>query len=196
MFVKICGLKTSAAVQAAVDNGADAVGFVFAQSPRRVDPEVARSLCDPVPANVVRVAVMRHPSVEEWMAVRDVFGPDWLQTDVADLASLELGRTCKALPVYRNAQADDEQSWPSPLLFEGMSSGSGQPADWQRAAAIAAHTDLILAGGLSAANVTDAIAAVRPWGVDVSSGVETSPGIKDTDKIAEFIARVRAAEKQ
>lgn len=196
MFVKICGLKTSAAVRAAVDNGADAVGFVFAQSPRRVAPDVARALCEPVPANVVRIAVMRHPSVEEWLAVRDVFEPDWLQTDVADLADLELGHRCKALPVYRNARAEDEQIWPSPMLFEGMSSGSGQPADWQRAAAIAAQTDLILAGGLSVANVADAIAAVRPWGVDVSSGVETSPGIKDTDKIAEFIARARAAEKQ
>ena len=195
MFVKICGLTTLAAVQAAVDNGADAVGFVFAQSPRRVHPEIARSLCEPVPANVTRVAVMRHPSEEEWLAVRDIFEPDWLQTDAADLATLELGRKCAALPVYRNARADDEQDWPSPMLFEGMSSGSGQPADWERAAAIAAHTDLILAGGLSASNVTDAISAVRPWGVDVSSGVETSPGMKNPDKIAEFIARVRAMEK-
>lgn len=195
MFVKICGLTTVAAVQAAVDNGADAVGFVFAKSPRRVHPEVARSLCDPVPENVVRVAVMRHPSVDEWSAVRDIFEPDWLQTDVADLESLELGRKCAALPVYRNAQAGDEDEWPSPMLFEGMSSGSGRPADWERAAAISARTNLILAGGLSPSNVTDAIAAVRPWGVDVSSGVEASPGAKDPDKIAEFIARVRAVEK-
>ena len=195
MFVKICGLTTVAAVQAAVDSGADAVGFVFAKSPRRVHPEVARSLCDPVPPNVVRVAVMRHPSVDEWSAVRDIFEPDWLQTDVADLDGLELGRNCAALPVYRNAQADDEEEWPSPMLFEGLSSGSGQPADWERASTIAARTELILAGGLNPSNVTDAITAVRPWGVDVSSGVETSPGTKNPDKIAEFIARVRAVEK-
>ncbi len=195
MFVKICGLTTLAAVQAAVDNGADAVGFVFARSPRRVHPEVAKSLCEPVPADVIRVAVMRHPSVDEWSAVRDIFEPDWLQTDVDDLASLELGRNCTALPVYRNVQADDEETWPAPMLFEGMSSGSGQPADWARAAAIAAQTDVILAGGLRASNVTDAIAAVRPWGVDVSSGVETSPGQKSPEKIAEFIARARAVEK-
>lgn len=195
MFVKICGLTTLAAVQAAIDNGADALGFVFAESPRRTDPEVAKSLCAPVPAGVIRVAVMRHPSAAEWQAVRDVFEPDWLQTDVADLASLELGPKCAALPVYRNAQPADEQDWPSPMLFEGMSSGSGRTADWQRAAAIAAQTDLILAGGLSAANVANAINTVRPWGVDVSSGVESSPGTKDPDKIVEFIARVRAAEK-
>jgi len=195
VFVKICGLTTLAAVQAAVDNGANAVGFVFAESPRRTHPEVAKSLCARVPPDVIRVAVMRHPTAAEWQAVRDVFEPDWLQTDVADLASLELGRKCAALPVYRNAQPADESDWPSPILFEGMSSGSGQPADWHRAAAIAAHTDLILAGGLNAANVADAIATVRPWGVDVSSGVESSPGTKDPDKIVEFIARVRATEK-
>ena len=196
MFVKICGLTTLAAVQAAVDNGADAVGFVFAQSPRRVYPEAAKSLCEPVPANVIRVAVMRHPSADEWSVVRDVFEPDWLQTDVADLAGLELGSKCAALPVYRNAQVDDEPDWPAPILFEGLSSGTGRPADWARANAIAARTDLILAGGLNATNVTDAISAVRPWGVDVSSGVESRPGTKDPDKIADFIARVRAAEKQ
>ncbi len=195
MFVKICGLTTPAAVAAAVDGGADAVGFVFAESVRRTQPEIARSLCEPVPEDVVRVAVMRHPSAAEWQAVREVFEPDWLQTDVADLASLDLGDTCAALPVYRNAELVDEQQWPSPLLFEGLSSGSGRTADWQRAAAIAARTELILAGGLNAANVADAIAAVRPWGVDVSSGVESSPGQKDPDKIAEFIARVRAAER-
>jgi len=195
MFVKICGLTTPAAVRAAVDAGADAVGFVFADSVRRTQPEVAKSLCEPVPANVIRVAVMRHPSATEWLAVRDVFAPDWLQTDVADLANLDLGDSCAALPVYRNVEPNDEPHWPSPMLFEGMASGSGRTADWQRAAAIAADTELILAGGLSAANVDDAIAAVQPWGVDVSSGVESSPGTKDPDKIAEFIARVRAAEK-
>ena len=195
MFVKICGLTTLAAVQAAVDSGADAVGFVFAPSPRRVHPEVAKSLCEPVPANVFRVAVMRHPSADDWSAVRDIFEPDWLQTDVKDLDGLALGRRCAALPVYRDAQVDTAQTWPSPLLFEGMASGSGQPADWERAAAIAAQTDVILAGGLSADNVAEAIGAVRPWGVDVSSGVESSPGTKDPDKIAEFIARVRAVEK-
>jgi len=195
VFVKICGLTTPAAVQAAVDNGADALGFVFADSPRQTVPEVAKSLCEPVPPEVIRVAVMRHPSVADWNTVRDVFAPDWLQTDVADLASLALGPKCAALPVYRNAQASDEQDWPSPMLFEGIASGSGRTADWERAAAITSQTKLILAGGLSAANVADAITAVRPWGVDVSSGVESSPGAKDPEKIVEFIARARAAEK-
>ena len=146
---------------------------------REMLPDANQVAREPVPASVIRVAVMRHPTPDEWSAVRDIFEPDWLQTDVTDLASLKLGSRCTALPVYRNAQIDDEQKWPSPILFEGASSGTGQPADWQRAAAIAACSDLILAGGLNASNVTEAIAAVRPWGVDVSSGVESGPGTKD-----------------
>jgi phosphoribosylanthranilate isomerase len=195
MFVKICGLSTAASVQAAIDGGADALGFVFAESVRRVRPDAAAALCRDVPAEIVRVAVMRHPSEAEWAEVRDLFRPDWLQTDVGDFATLDLGPECTALPVFRDTQVAGHADWPSPMLFEGSSSGSGQTADWQTAAAIARRADLILAGGLSTANVATAIATVEPWGVDVSSGVESSPGTKDPEMIIDFIARARAAEK-
>ena len=79
------------------------------------------------------------------------------------------------------------------MLFEGPSSGIGEMADWGRAAELAAQTELILAGGLTPANVADAIAAVRPYGVDVSSGVEASAGVKDPAKIIEFVHRAREA---
>lgn len=193
MFVKICGLTSSAAVQAAVDAGADAVGFVFADSPRRVSPQQAIDLCRELPANLVRVAVMRHPSPEEWAAVRDVFAPDWLQTDAADFAELSLPATCEALPVYRNGEPAAATT-PGCILFEGARSGRGELADWSEAATIADSTRLILAGGLDTDNVVDAIHAVEPWGVDVSSGVERQPGDKDPAKIAMFIAHARAAE--
>lgn len=194
MFVKICGLSTPTAVTAAVDGGADAIGFVFADSPRRVSPQRAAELCRDVPAEIVRVAVMRHPSIAQWHEVRDVFRPDWLQTDAEDLADLDLGPGCMPLPVYRDVRTHESGDWPSPLLFEGRASGSGLTADWQLAARIAARADLILAGGLDAANVAVAVSAVAPWGVDVSSGVESSPGVKDPEKILDFIARARAAE--
>jgi len=194
VFVKICGLATPAAVAAAVRGGADAIGFVFAESPRRVSPEQAAELCRDVPPEIVRVAVMRHPSVAQWHEVREIFHPDWLQTDAEDLGDLDLGEQCVALPVYRDTQTHATRDFPSLLLFEGRTSGSGRTADWQMAARIAARADLILAGGLDAANVAAAISAVAPWGVDVSSGVESGPGIKDPDKILDFIARARAAE--
>jgi phosphoribosylanthranilate isomerase len=195
VFVKICGLTTASAVRAAVEGGADAVGFVFAESPRRVSPEAARILCEALPPEVVRVAVMRHPSQVEWARVLDCFQPDWLQTDAEDFAGLSLNDACMGLRVYRDPRSRPASGWPSPMLFEGTESGSGRTADWTAAAAIASRTDLILAGGLDPQNVGEAIAVVGPWGVDVSSGVESSPGRKDPSRIIDFIARARAAEK-
>ncbi len=194
MFIKICGLTTTADIDAAVAAGADALGFVFARSPRQVTPERARSLCDAVEGRVVRVAVMHHPAVEDWERVRDVFEPDWLQTDAEDFASL--GRlNCERLPVFRDGETKPRR-WPARILVEGARSGRGERADWRGAARIAARTRVILAGGLDCDNVADAIETVRPWGVDVSSGVERSRGIKDPRKISEFIARARATERE
>ncbi len=194
MFIKICGLNTPEAVGAAVEAGANAVGFVFAPSPRHVSPRVARTLCRELEDAVIRVAVMRHPTVEAWNEVRDVFGPDWLQTDAEDFDALEL-MDCKPLPVYRTAERGTD-TWPPRILFEGASSGSGERADWQGAAPVATETQLILAGGLDEDNVSMAIEAVKPWGLDVSSGVERSRGAKDPEKIRGFIARARAAEQR
>ena len=195
MFVKICGLTSPEATRAAITAGADAVGFVFAESPRQISPERAAELCADVPGNVVRVAVMRHPTAAEWEAVRDDFAPDWLQTDAGDLDELELSTGCEPLPVYRTGQMA-QAATPRRLLYEGKDSGRGELADWREAGALAAESELILAGGLSPENVVAAIAAVSPWGVDVSSGVEYEPGRKDPEKIEDFIARARAAETE
>ena len=90
MFVKICGMNSPEAVEAAVEAGADALGFVFAESPRQVTPEHANALCANVPAHVTRVAVMRHPHKEQWERVIEVFEPSWLQTDAEDFRWIEL----------------------------------------------------------------------------------------------------------
>ena len=194
MFIKICGLSTPDDVAAAVAAGADALGFVFAASPRQVTPGQARALCGSLGRRVIRVAVMRHPSAGDWAQVRDVFEPDWLQTDAENFATLgRLG--CKPLPVYRNA-CPSAGRMPERILFEGVQSGHGERADWPGAARVAARTRVILAGGLDCDNVVEAIEAVQPWGVDVSSGVERTRGVKDPRKIREFIARVRASERE
>ena len=122
MFVKICGLTSPDAVHAAVEAGADAVGFVFAYSPRRVSPDKAKNLCKDLPRNLVRVAVMRHPSASEWAAVRDEFAPDWLQTDAGDLEELTVPAGCEPLPVYRAGQPTPATT-PERVLFEGAQSG-------------------------------------------------------------------------
>ena len=192
VFVKICGITSEAAAAAALEAGADALGFVFAESPREVTPERASKLAAGVPKGVKRVAVLRHPPRELVKRVLDVFAPDWLQTDAEDLADIELPRGCFALPVYRDGRSPE--SPPARLLFEGTKSGSGRTADWDEAHALASRTELILAGGLDTANVADAIRRVQPWGVDVSSGVEKRRGEKDPQMIHEFIARVRAID--
>jgi phosphoribosylanthranilate isomerase len=192
VFVKICGMNSGEAVEAAVGAGADAIGFVFAPSPREVTPEQAKALCAGVPASITRVAVMRHPPEELWQRVLEIFEPNWLQTDAEDLAAIKLPKSCTALPVYRNGTTPADSDLPDRLLFEGGVSGSGRLADWDEAHELARVTEVILAGGLNADNVAAAVTVVRPWGVDVSSGVERQRGEKDPAKIREFVARVRA----
>lgn len=197
MFIKICGLKTELAVRAAVDAGADALGFVFAESPRQVSPEQAAKLTEGLPPGVAKVAVMLRPSVDEWSKVLHVFRPDWLQTDADDYALLDVPEHVGCLPVYRDtsdAEFNEYFDWPEHMLFEGARSGVGMRPNWDHAAQVARHTCMMLAGGLDADNVGEAIIRVHPWGVDVSSGVEQQPGIKDPAKITAFVEAVREAE--
>ena len=198
MFVKICGLNSADAVQAAVEAGADALGFVFAESPRRVTPAQAAELTRDLPAGIARIAVMLHPSAEEWNQVRDIFQPDWLQTDADDFAALDVPEAIGCFPVYRDKMAsdfdNDDIDWPEHMLFEGARSGVGLQPDWDHAAQIAHRTCLMLAGGLNPDNVQEAIIHVHPWGVDVSSGVESAPGVKDIKKIAAFVVAAKEAE--
>jgi len=196
VFVKICGLTDEPAVEAAVEAGTDAVGFVFAESPRRVTPERAAELSRDVPDNIKKVAVMLHPSEDEWCEVCDVFRPDWLQTDAGDIPGLDIGESVRAIPVFRDTPALDEAALLASGLavFEAAVSGEGRHTDWERAAGFADRTALILAGGLHAGNVAFAIERVRPFGVDVSSGVERSRGIKDPASIESFIRTVRETE--
>lgn len=198
VFVKICGLKTPEAVHAAVEAGADAVGFVFADSPRRVTAEAAAALAALVPPGIPRVAVMRHPRPRDWDEVAAIMRPDWLQTDAEDYAALLLPPGVMALPVYRDLPGLEpaQLSGRERALFEAGASGIGSMPDWQRARELARLTQLVLAGGLDAGNVGAAIARVRPWGVDVSSGVESQRGVKDSGKIAAFVAAVRRAEQE
>lgn len=198
VFIKICGLRTAGMVRAAVDAGADAVGFVFAVSPRRVTPEVAADLAAMAPAGVLRVAVMRHPLADEWREVAEIMRPDWLQTEARDFAGLDMPAGVEALPVYRDVSGLDSAALAREdrALFEAVASGTGQTPDWDRARRLASLTRLVLAGGLHPDNVGEAIRRVRPWGVDVSSGVESSRGVKDPAKIKAFVAAVRRAERE
>ena len=194
VMVKICGLHDAAGVAAAVEAGAGAIGFVFTESLRRVTPQQANDACREVSADVQRVAVMRHPANDEWRAVLDEFAPDVLQTDIEDFDALDVPDSVIRWPVVREDSAALERELPGVFVYEGANSGRGETVDWLRAAVIARRGRMILAGGLSAGNIAAAISAVDPWGVDVSSAVESSPGKKDPDLIRQFLQAVHAAE--
>ena len=194
--VKICGMSDARAVSAAVDAGADAIGFVFfARSPRNVTPEQATALAANIPAHVQRIAVMLHPTQAYWQDVARRFKPDVLQTDADDFAYLDVPAGISKWPVFREGGVTPETTLSETYLYEGRKSGAGSQVDWKVAAEFARQGRMILAGGLDADNVAQAIAMVAPWGVDVSSAVESHPGVKDAAKIAAFVEAARTAEK-
>ncbi len=194
MLVKICGLRDEEHVRVAVEAGADALGFVFAESVRRIEPARAAEITNTVPDTIKKVAVMLHPSNEEWQDVLQSFGPDVLQTDAEDFANLDVPQDVECWPVYREGNRVSGTLFPT-FLYEGARSGAGETVDWARAADVGRHGNMILAGGLGVDNVAEAIATARPYGVDVSSGVESGPGEKDATLIREFISAARAVEK-
>jgi len=192
MWIKVCGVTTSAAVEAALEARVDAIGFVFARSLRELAPEGAAALARPARGRVRCVAVTHHPTQAAVDEIVRVFAPDLLQSDAEDLAQLRLPAALETLPVVRAGGALPA-ALPGRILFEGPSSGRGAVSDWRAAGALARRTQLVLAGGLSALNVADAIARVQPFGVDVSSGVEERPGVKSPAAIMRFVAAVREA---
>ena len=192
MWIKICGMTTPAAVDAALAARVDAIGFVFAASVRELTPAAASALARPARGRVRCVAVTHHPTQHAVDEIVREFAPDLLQSDAEDFAPLRLPPTLETLAVVR-AGDSLPAALPARLLFEGPASGRGQLTDWSAAAELARRTDLILAGGLSEANVAAALERVRPFGVDVSSGVEERPGVKDPAAIFRFVAAVRAA---
>jgi phosphoribosylanthranilate isomerase len=189
-FVKICGMTDARAVQAALEAGADAIGFVFASSVRQVSPQEAAQLALPARGRALCVAVTQHPSEAQLNSIFDLFKPDVLQTDVEDFSGIALPEGVSSWPVLRGEALIPMTGR---VLFEGPRSGTGKVADWSTARALARNREVILAGGLSPANVAEAIASVRPFGVDVSSGVEEAPGQKSRALIGSFVATARAA---
>ena len=200
IHIKICGITDVDGAMAAVDAGADAVGFVLAKSVRQVSPEYAADLASRLPQTIEKVAVFRRLHVDNYSKFLGVFEPDLIQADHSSLGSLAPERT---IPVFREAAADREAldqhlrySNDGRFLYEGPQSGVGRTVDWTVASLIAETGPMVLAGGLHPDNVIAAIRTVRPFGVDVSSGVESRLGRKDPARIRAFVGAVREAEKQ
>lgn len=191
LFVKICGLTDALAAETAVASGVQAIGFVFAASPRRVSSAQAREIASVIPKSVLRVAVFRRPTVAEVMTVMEEFGPDAVQADHDVLPEVE---GVGLLPVYREGVGGLPTG--GRFLFEGPVSGMGRSVGLDGAARLARIGEMIIAGGLDPDNVGEAVTTVKPYGVDVSSGVESSPGVKSPELIESFVAAARAAEER
>jgi phosphoribosylanthranilate isomerase len=191
LFVKICGVTSVEAAEACVEAGVDAVGFVFAESPRQVSPDLASAISSRMPPSIARVAVFRRPSPQDVVQVIAGFQPDVIQADHDCLPVID---GVGSLPVYH--EGEEEAPPGGRFLYEGPVSGVGRGVDPVRATVFAQLGEMILAGGLSPENVGRSVVAVRPFGVDVSSGVEASPGVKSPALIRSFVAAVRAAEER
>lgn len=198
LHVKICGITDSRAAMAACDAGADAVGFVFADSVRRIDPRDAARIVSGIPGRVQRVAVFFRPTPEHVGRVLTEFPADVVQVDYGTIPQPEVPLL---LPVFREGDDQILQEHLDGTVsrrfhYEGRRSGAGQAVDWNRAAPHSRRGQMTLAGGLSPANVAEAVSVVKPFGVDVSSGVESAPGVKDVGRIRDFIETVRQIEKE
>ena len=201
MFLKVCGITRLADALHAVEQGATAIGVVFwPRSPRCIAPARAAEIVAALPSSVTAVGVFVNEPVD---AIRSTAAE-------ARLTAIQLHGDeppayagALAWPVLRSVTLDDAgeacAAWPVETLLlvdaadRERRGGTGVTVDWERAAALARERRVVLAGGLTPANVAAAIAAVQPYGVDVSSGVEEAPGVKDMEKVTRFLASARDA---
>jgi phosphoribosylanthranilate isomerase len=201
IFVKICGVTSEADALLAVGMGADAVGFVFAPSPRQMAPAAVADIVKRLPHETVTVGVFRDEAPRRVIEIANLIGLRAVQLhgvesveDTRWIASRS-GMTIKAFPAgHRNIERFQEYG-AHLLLIDGASPGSGELFDWRLAEGVVDPRRLIVSGGLRADNVGAAIAHLRPWGVDVSSGVEAAPGVKDPGKLRDFVAAARQAAR-
>jgi phosphoribosylanthranilate isomerase len=199
-LVKICGVTNKVDALHAAGCGADAVGLVFyAGSPRCVTRKTAREICAALPLFVSRVGLFVNESPEKIREIVAYCGLDLIQLhgdETPDQADYSPLRTIKALRVKdATSLAGHEDYRVSTLLLDAWVpdayGGTGECFNWKLAATVARQRPVILAGGLTPQNVADAVALVKPYAVDVSTGVEKSPGKKDHAKVAAFIRAVK-----
>ncbi len=201
MFVKVCGTTNEKDALLAVAMGADAVGFVFAPSPRLVAPGVVADIVKRLPPEILTVGVFRNQSPERVVEVVKATGVKAVQLHGRETPAQAMwvrGRVPVLIKAFEAGDPTvvDAASYNADLvLIDAPSPGSGQVFDWRLAEGAPPGQRLVLAGGLTPDNVAEAIAQVQPWGVDVVSGVEAEPGRKDARKLRAFVAAAKAAAR-
>lgn len=204
-LIKVCGIRTVEHALVAAHAGADCIGLIFAPGRRQITPEqgnlMVLALRD-AGLHTRTVGVFVNESSAMINSIASAVGLDFIQLSGDESGSLASELRLPLLKTIRLDGSANERDWMNradgrvrlhvDAHVAGSYGGAGVLADWQRAQTLAVHTPIVLAGGLNSANVANAIHTVQPWGVDVSSGVETD-GIKDTVKIHQFIVAARQA---
>ncbi len=205
--VKICGITRREDALRAVELGVDALGFVFwPKSPRAITPDQAAEITAALPPFVTRVGVFVDPPLDQIQKIVETVGLDAVQLHGSEspefCAAVRWARVIKAFRIRDRASLETlphyrTSAWLLDAFHEAAPGGTGRRFDWTLAQeAVALGRPVILAGGLTPENISEAILQVRPYGVDVSSGVEEAPGRKDPERMARFLAAVRTAEEQ
>ncbi len=198
MFVKICGITNAQDALDAIELGADALGFLFAESPRKISASTASEIVKQLPANFLTIGVFRDQEARE---VIDTVGEVGLlgaqmhgRESVAEVAEVSQHVEWVAKSVIAGSQEalKADEFGTSLILVDSANPGTGTSYDLNLLQQIPRALRLILSGGLTVTNVGESIKVVSPWGVDVSSGVETSPGVKDRTKMRDFITNARS----
>lgn len=199
--IKVCGNTRSQDVELALELGVELLGFIFTRSPRKISVDDARALTAGIPAGVERVGVFIDEPTREIAEAIEACGLTAAQI-YRPLTAADRRLGVRLLPALRMQQDaalanDGFQPGDRPLLDtyrpDRDGGGTGETWDWKLAEALARRYPIVVSGGLRAGNVGAAIRRLRPWGVDVCSGVEAEPGKKDPEKLRAFVAAVRAA---
>jgi phosphoribosylanthranilate isomerase len=202
--IKICGIKTAKDALAALDAGADLIGFNFyPKSPRYIDPGICRDIMSVMRkyGHLTYVGVFVNASVAEIRATMETCALTLAQLHGDETLEMLKSLNGKAFKAFRGVPVNTDgltrDRAPALLVdasVKGQYGGTGVTANWNTAAELAQKFPLILAGGLTPDNVAEAVQRVQPWGVDVASGVESAPGVKDPSKIRAFVQAVKRLE--
>lgn len=201
IWVKLCGVRTQRDVEAAAAAGADAVGVVMTSSVRMVDLDTARALVLGAPRDLLKVAVFYRPTRAHVEAVRDAVPFDLFQAEPESLDGID---GIEVLPVVHDrpdlasavAGAAEVSGGGRVLVESAGHGGKGAAPDWSRVAAVGNLDRVVVAGGLTPDNVAGVVATLRPGGVDVSSGVESAPGLKDPILMESFVEMARSGARE
>jgi len=196
--VKICGICDADGARAAIEAGADLLGFHFCSSDRRVTPEEAKAIVDGLSLRPTIVGVFIDQDPDEVRQIGDFVGLDLLQLHGSEPPGYDAGRPVMKVLKVKDGQIPDAGPWPDPIMLDSWSAdqrgGTGQTWDWESARELLATRRVFIAGGLQPGNVSKVVTAFKPYGVDVSSGVESAVRVKDPDKVRAFVHAVRIAE--